>query len=442
MNEMNNQENEFNNQDNDYDLNNYNQSNLNQEVNNLSHQNDNNHNVDSPKKSYRGLLIIFMIISLFLAGFIVYDKALKKEEIPKQVETNIDEDKNQQNNNESEVVEELIDNYKIISETVEGYKKKFYLVKKSASSTHDYEVVKYLGKTLENFESYFGFYNNKIYYSDEQNIKYIDLTDKSLTEKIWVKLPKEDDALDGPVTAFNDAMIMGDSLYLTSYEDSQLGYLSLNASSFDEYKAIENREAGSFVEDWIAIGDEDIYYSMFDYDVEKTSVLYKYNIKTKDVRKIMVLGASYTFYYTKDNIIYCKGTNERKSENEYVYNLFAYNIGSTKTTKIADLIFNGRNELCSSYFTAHGTNAYYYNDGAITKYNVINGSTSEYYKVTTNYVGGMRFIDDNNMIFMRYTNRKEYVSNGKQVESLPTFKVLMLNNGIKEFGMEVFSSIK
>mgnify|MGYP003305758073 FL=1 len=54
----------------------------------------------------------------------------------------------------------------------------------------------------------------------------------------------------------------------------------------------------------------------------------------------------------------------------------------------------------------------------------------------------MHFIDDNNMTFMSYTNRKEYVSNGKQVDSLPTFKVLMLNNGIKEFDMEVFSSIK
>ena len=83
MNEMNNGENNFNNQ-------------------NFGQQNMNQNNVVEPvqqqyvqpteppkkeeKKSYCGLLIVFMVISLLLTGYIVYDKVIKKEEPIKQNE--------------------------------------------------------------------------------------------------------------------------------------------------------------------------------------------------------------------------------------------------------------------------------------------------------------------------------------------------------------------
>ena len=48
----------------------------------------------APKKSYCGLLIVFMIISLLLTGYIVYDKVIEKEEVkePKQEEKTGDVD--------------------------------------------------------------------------------------------------------------------------------------------------------------------------------------------------------------------------------------------------------------------------------------------------------------------------------------------------------------
>ena len=78
MNEMNNGENNFNNQ-------NFGQPNMNQ--NNVVEPVQQQHvqPTEPPKKeekkSYCGLLIVFMVISLLLAGYIVYDKAIKKEEI-------------------------------------------------------------------------------------------------------------------------------------------------------------------------------------------------------------------------------------------------------------------------------------------------------------------------------------------------------------------------
>ena len=113
MNEMNNQGNGFNNQNvnfenqnlnyenNNYGENNYNQFNQ-EQGNNMSHQNDNE---EKSNKSYCGLLVVFMVISLLLTGFIVYDKVIKKDEAPKQ-ETN---DNNKENQTSTGVkVEELM----------------------------------------------------------------------------------------------------------------------------------------------------------------------------------------------------------------------------------------------------------------------------------------------------------------------------------------------
>ncbi len=87
-----NQENNFNqdngfNSNNEYNPNNYNENsyepnyqNVDNNMNNYQ-PNPENHEKEEPKKSNNALLIVFMIISLLLAGYIVYDKAIKKEEV-------------------------------------------------------------------------------------------------------------------------------------------------------------------------------------------------------------------------------------------------------------------------------------------------------------------------------------------------------------------------
>ena len=74
MNEMNNGEN--NNQN--IEQQNMNQNNV---VESVKEQPVNEAPKKEEKKSYFGLLVVFMVISLLLAGFIIYDKVIKKEEI-------------------------------------------------------------------------------------------------------------------------------------------------------------------------------------------------------------------------------------------------------------------------------------------------------------------------------------------------------------------------
>lgn len=71
----------------------------NNQVNNYEQKlNDEN---NKPSKSNNALLIIFMIISLLLAGFIVYDKCLKKEEVKEPVQ-NVEENKNTEEKKETD----------------------------------------------------------------------------------------------------------------------------------------------------------------------------------------------------------------------------------------------------------------------------------------------------------------------------------------------------
>ncbi len=395
------------------------------------------------KKSYCGLLVVFMVISLLLAGYIVYDKTTKKEEPPKHEEDNSSLNNDSENNKVTEA--ELIDNYRIISD--DEYN--FYLVKKSTSSSADYEVVKLLGKKYESFENYFGFYKNRIYYSDLKNIKYIDLTDTNLAEKVWIKVPKElynsDFEEDEEYTPFHEARIFGDNLYIRYIGGEKFTVLNLNATSFDEQKVIKDEKLGQYVyEKWFADdNEENIYYLISNNDGKQNS-LYKYNVKN-GTSEISVDLINYNYFYNiKNSVVYCKETGENQSSKK-VYNLLLYNLRTKETTKITDIVTNGS---CGAHFTVQGDNIYYYNDntGVITQYNVENKTASEYYSVVAKnqYATGLTFVDDNNMIFS-YSNsptKYEYVSNKNKVEELPTIKTLMLDNSSKEIKLEKISSIK
>ena len=84
MNEMNNGDNGFNNQNFEQNQNtNYQAESVNNQDNMIQSRQPVNNQVEPPKKekSYCGLLVVFMVISLLLAGFIIYDKVIKKEEI-------------------------------------------------------------------------------------------------------------------------------------------------------------------------------------------------------------------------------------------------------------------------------------------------------------------------------------------------------------------------
>lgn len=116
MNEMNNGENN--------NLNNQNIEQQNLNANNTNHQAQPVSNQVEPQKknenkSYCGLLIVFMVISLLLAGFIVYDKLLKKEESVKQGEHN--------DSVKEEIVDKFYGTYDENSITLKGLENNGYL---------------------------------------------------------------------------------------------------------------------------------------------------------------------------------------------------------------------------------------------------------------------------------------------------------------------------
>ena len=147
------------------------------------------------KKNNKGvliLLVLFIILTFMLGGYILYYKVLSK--------TN---DKINDKNS-SEIVE--YKEYKVLSDN-----DKTYLVIKD---NENYKVVRDLGNNIH----YIGIYNNKLYYSDSK-IKYIDLTDSNLAENIWLEIPQPDCSdkteICPPVSICN-SKISGNNLYFNT----------------------------------------------------------------------------------------------------------------------------------------------------------------------------------------------------------------------------------
>lgn len=134
MNGMNNGNNGFNNQN----MNNYQELN-NQPLNNNQHE-------EPLKKSYSGLLIIFMVISLLLAGFIFYDKVIKKNEPINQCENNKQEENKEIQ--EQEDTTNIVDKKNIVG----NYKSQDYslYLRNDGSFNLQYELGSYVGTYIVN----------------------------------------------------------------------------------------------------------------------------------------------------------------------------------------------------------------------------------------------------------------------------------------------------
>lgn len=101
------------------------------------------------KKNNKGvliLLVMFIILTFILGGYILYDKVLSK--------TNDKTNDKITDKNSSEIVEDK--EYKVLSDN-----DKTYLVIKD---NENYKVVRDLGNGIH----YIGIYNNKLYFSDSK----------------------------------------------------------------------------------------------------------------------------------------------------------------------------------------------------------------------------------------------------------------------------------
>ncbi len=96
------------------------------------------------KKSYCGLLIVFMFISLLLAGFIVYDKVIKKEEPVKQGENN--------DPIKEEIIDKFYDTYDENSIILKGLENNGYMYAvESISGLKDKSVQKIINDKIKDY---------------------------------------------------------------------------------------------------------------------------------------------------------------------------------------------------------------------------------------------------------------------------------------------------
>ena len=415
MNEMNNGENNNQNQG----INNVQQEQI-QSVEQVQEQVPEERNSEPPKKSYCGLLIVFMIISLLLAGYIVYDKCLKKEEKDDPVEE-------RQNQEENNIEKEESSRYAVIYDWGYNYKLKkdvnyFYLVQEIKD---EYKVIHDFG-TTDN-KSYIGFYDNKFYFTDEYFIKYIDFSN-NFEEKTWIELPNLDEHQDLSFV-ISEAAIIGDRLYFSlGYYNQGLDktdgllYLDFTAKSFDEYKQVINE-----VEQWYFSDTKDkIYYQTNDgvYELviasnKKTKLIdfdsMQYNLLTKDI------------FYFKNKIFY-----------SYDSTLYMNDI-SSKNTAIVTKNFYVDGGLLTNVMESLNNKLYYYTtEGKIYLLDVDINKSTLYHEISNKDIySTFRILDDGTMVIYQDHNPNKYLVDGKEVDSIYK-RVLLKDNSYEEIELNMF----
>ena len=382
------------------------------------------------KKNNKGvliLLVMFIILTFILGGYILYDKVLSK--------TNDKTNDKINDKNSSEIVEDK--EYKVLSDN-----DKTYLVIKD---NENYKVVRDLGNNIH----YIGIYNNKLYYSDSK-IKYIDLKDSNLAENIWLEIPQPDCSdnteICPPVSICN-SKISGNNLYFNTCsfaagDDDLDGLLSINmnSSKFSDFKKISPLAEEWFVDE----KGENIYYMNFYRD---DNAVYKYNIESNNSEKLFNTTDYFDHIdYVSNNIIYYNNTKDELS---------LFNVTSRKSTILANNLSEVTNHNNSMWGISSvvGKNLYYYDGkGTIMKYDSTNGNKTSYYKIEdTFYYRGYTFYDDNNFEITydcyKYsgndqgntcTKTRDYISENKIVESLPSKQVIMLDGSSKNFTINNF----
>lgn len=382
-------------------------------------------------KSIIVVLILFIVLTLVFGGYILYDKVISNENN----KINDDTSGNQNNENLNKTLENNV--YKILYDN-----EKTYLAVKDNSN---YKVVYDLGENIH----YIGIYNNKAYYSDT-SLKYIDLTDTNLSEKVWLEIPQYDCSNSTehcePINICN-SKIVDNTLYFNTCSfaagrDDLDGLLSLdmNASQFKDYKKISPLAEEWFVDE----KGENIYYLNFYRD---DNAVYKYNISSSNVEKLFnTTNDSDHINYISDNVIYYNNTKDELS---------LYNVKTKASTILAKNLsevtrFNGSMwGICQVV----GTNLYYYDSkDTIMKYDSTNGNKTNYYKIEdTFYYRGYAFYDDNTFEITydcyKYNGNdqghtcnktKDYIYNNKIVDQFPTINVTMLDGSLKAFTIADF----
>ncbi len=354
------------------------------------------------EKKNKGLvvaIIILVVISLGLGGYICYEKGLFNKFLNKETPTTDTTDKTK---------EDKYTDFKImIEESSEN--EKYYIVGQKNEKWEEIVQTDYTA-------TYFGEYNNKIYYADKEAFKYIDLNDKSLTPVTWIKYEEsapfqETERVFQPLFGF-----VKDGTIYFEMSDKSLGggcngtirYVNVDATKYSDIVKIKKSRICSF--DYNPDKNA-IYYLEYegeDYENLKERRVIKFDITTKKKEKI--------YSFDKNTVLVSgqKGKTllAKKTKTKNEYGLYLYDL----ETKKEDYLTNVTETDDYDYATSGGNSErlivdgefiYYTDNNNVMKYE--NGKKTKVHKFEqkiTDYLSG-GFATLHNKDLLLYNSDKE-----------------------------------
>ena len=214
------------------------------------------------EKKLKIFLVVFVLLAIILAAYIFYDKVILT------------------NNYTTDFKEELKDEQENINKEYyvlnDEKKQKKYIVSKEKDT---YDVVYDIDDS-----NYIGVYDNKIYYTQNDKINYIDLSENTLKEKQWISKPNIDGYDDGDYL-ITKAVIVKDNMYF-SYSAGGMGLYSLKMNAKDISEAIKVLDDNDMSDWWFSEDELNIYY-VPEYTPNTKVVPKVYNIKNKTKNQLL-----------------------------------------------------------------------------------------------------------------------------------------------------------
>lgn len=365
------------------------------------------------KKKNTGLvvtIIILVVILLGLGGYICYEKGLFNKFLNKEIPTTDTTDKTK---------EDKYTDFKIMIEKNDE-NEKYYIVGQKNEKWEEIVQTDYTA-------TYFGEYNNKIYYADKEAFKYIDLNDKSLTPVTWIKYEEsapfqETERVFQPLFGF-----VKDGTIYFEMSDKSLGggcngtirYVNVDATKYSDIVKIKKSNICSF--DYNPDKNA-IYYLEYegeDYENLKERRVIKFDITTKKKEKI------YTFDKKTSLIAGQKGKTllAKKTKTKNEYGLYLYDLETKKEDYLTNVIDTENYDYILpsndgySKLKVDGEIIYYLDSYNVMKYE--NGKKTKVYEYDhkiTDYLSGVDNLWNNKNFTIYNANKEKLITvDGKEI---------------------------
>lgn len=397
------------------------------------------------KVSLGTVICIFIIILLVIALGIMYYVGFVKNNIKEQnVQPNSYEQSSSKNNTNT-----VTSNNENNTITKVAYKE--FAVAKSDDKTINYIIAKdeknNWNEIIEKNQEILicGEYNNKLYYSDGDGLKYIDLNNSQFSETKWLNY-KEYQAYDNggmEKLAISKATMIDDTIYF-EYNTSAGGVdstdgiqtIKITDNSMDNAKQfIAKADMGK----WEIDTDNKILY-FIEFEHSTAGTLYKYNLVTNEQSKLFDKVVSFDVKSNKILYYIFNQTTTPNANGYYpaTYDLYLYDLNSKENKLINSSKEGPLSGSLWSYAEYNNNDVYYKSGSSIIKYN--NGKNDVIYTYSSSdggeYLYGFQFVDENIIELVLQMADNKYIVDGKVVSSptgISTITVKMINGSTKTF---------